>query len=236
MSDWESYWKNISKTGEDGQVFWDTVADQAASQDFARFQPFMDQSLPILDLGCGNGRQTRFLANHFPLAIGADISASAIQLAVNESTDVPNIEFRVFNAVNESEARSLHDEFGDINIYMRGVFHMIPWKDRQSFVASLSHLLGEKGVLFQIELSSESILRLRELPTDVFEQIPKVTKRVGFNLDERHRWYSSEDWIELEIGNEAEIRSIRLPNGSIDAMPGNYMILKPRTAIQEHTP
>src|SRR5688572_30905432 len=43
-----------------------------------------DLSVPIVDLGCGNGRQSRYLARYFDQVIGADVSPSAIELARQE--------------------------------------------------------------------------------------------------------------------------------------------------------
>ena len=159
MNDWETYWKEINKTGVNGQVFWDTDAEQASMEDL---------HLPIVDLGWGTGRQTRFLAQHFKKVVGVDVSPSAIQLAKSETLHEKNIEYRVFDGVDTESAKALHDEFGETNIYMRGVLHMIKRHDRPNFIHSLEILLGEKGVLYQIELDSKSILRLRELPNDIF--------------------------------------------------------------------
>jgi SAM-dependent methyltransferase len=230
MNDWETYWKSINKTGIDGEVFWDTDAEFASLEDFSRFQSYMNLDLPILDLGCGNGRQTRFLANHFKLAIGVDVSPSAIQLALSETEDNTNVVFRVLNAVDMDLAEALHDEFGDMNIYMRGVLHMIKREDRANFISSLLTLVGEKGTLYQIELASESILHLRALPQDVFAQIPKVARRVGFNFEEREKFYPDTDWKVLAQGDGVAIRSIPLADGKEDAMPANYLILRRRVS------
>jgi SAM-dependent methyltransferase len=212
----------------DGQVFWDTEAENASKEDFLRFQNYMDPKLPILDLGCGNGRQTRFLAQHFKIAIGADVSPSAIHLAVSETPQEKNVFYRVLDAVNTERASALHDEFGDMNIYMRGVLHMIKRRDRANFITSLEILLGERGVLYQIELASESILHLRALPEDVFAQIPKVARRVGFDAQEREMFYPESRWMILSEGDGVAIRSIPLADGKEDAMPANYLILKRR--------
>ena len=230
MSDWEAYWKDIHKTGINGQVFWDTDAEYASMEDLYRFRDYMDPNLPILDLGCGNGRQTRFLARHFIKAIGVDVSPSAIQLAISETLNEENVEYRVFDAVNTESARALHDEFGDMNIYMRGVLHMIKRRDRSNFITSLEILLGERGVLYQIELASESILHLRALPEDVFARIPKVARRVGFNSEERKMFYPDASWIVLEQGDGVAIRSIPLADGKEDAMPANYFIMRRRVS------
>ena len=45
----------------------------------------------VLDIGCGNGRQTRFLARHFQKVVGVDISAAAVELARRETTRETNV-------------------------------------------------------------------------------------------------------------------------------------------------
>jgi SAM-dependent methyltransferase len=189
----------------------------------------MDPDLPLLDLGCGNGRQSRFLARHFPLVIGADISASAIRLARTETPENANVVYRVFDALDTDAVEMLHAEYGDLNVYMRGVLHMIRWHERHRFIENIGCLLGLQGTLYQIELGSESILKLRRLPEGVFVQIPKVTRRVGFNLEDRSRFYPDDSWCVVAQGSDVALQSIPLPDGTVEGMPGNYLILRKRT-------
>src|ERR1700687_5764558 len=69
---WDNFWASVEKTGVGGQVLWDCVSDYAAQEDIQRFKPYINADLPLLDLGCGNGRQTRFLASQFRHVIGVD--------------------------------------------------------------------------------------------------------------------------------------------------------------------
>ena len=68
---WEKFWKTVNKTGQDAHVVWDARPDIAAAEDLPRFQSYMDRTVPILDLGCGNGRQSRYLSKYFDTVIGA---------------------------------------------------------------------------------------------------------------------------------------------------------------------
>ncbi len=229
MNDWESYWNNIRSSGADGQVFWDAVAERASLEDLRRFRDYMNPDLPILDLGCGNGRQSRFLAQHYKQVIGVDISPSAIELAKSETSGQTNIEYRVFDAVDTESARALHDEFGDMNIYMRGVLHNVKMRDRPNFIRSLEILLGAQGTLYQIELPSRAILYLRTLPKEIYAKIPKITRRIGFNLEELHRYYPEEKWIVLDQGDDGiAISTIPLANGKEGAVPANYLVIRRR--------
>jgi 2-polyprenyl-3-methyl-5-hydroxy-6-metoxy-1,4-benzoquinol methylase len=230
MNDWENYWKDIRQTGINGQVFWDTIAERASLEDLDRFKDHLDPGLPLLDLGCGNGRQTRFLAQHFKRVIGVDVSPSAIRLAKLETAEEYNIEYKVFDAVDTKSAQALHDEFGDLNIYMRGVLHMIKTRDRAKFIDSLEILLGERGVLYQIELPSKAILYLRTLPKEVFSRIPKITRRIGFNLEEREAYYPRDKWTIIDQGQQVTINTT-LANGESGSVPANYLVLKRKTPL-----
>lgn len=226
MNDWESYWHNIKQTGVGGEVFWDTATDSDAQEELQRFIHYMDTSLPLIDIGCGNGRWSRFFSHYFPQVIGVDISPSAVRLAQQETVHEKNVQYRVYDGTDNDNARALHDEFGDMNIYMRGVLHMIKWHDRPAFIHSLEILLGEGGTLYQIELPAESILYLRSLPQDLFQTIPKVTRRVGFNLEERQRFYPDDRWTVLAEGRDAIIHTIDVGDGRQEAMPAGYLVLR----------
>jgi len=226
MPDWESYWNNVYQNKADTPVFWDSDPELAAVSDLKRFKPFMDTSLPLLDLGCGNGKQTRMLSRHFRQVIGADVSSSAIQIAREESAAESNIRYLVFDAVDTVQAQELHQQAGDMNIYMRGVLHMIKMRDRPQFTSNLGLLMGEKGVLYQIELPTEAFYAIRTLPENVTASIPKLVHRVGFNLEERERYYPEPDWLVLAEGNDASMHTIySLESGPI-GLPANYLILR----------
>jgi len=228
MDSWEGYWNSIRKSGMKAQVFWDSVPERAAQEDLERFMNYFDPNLPLLDLGCGNGRQSRFLAAHFRKVVGADVSPSAIQLAISTTPAGSNIEYRVFDAVDEAAARVLHGEFGDMNIYMRGVLHMIKRRNRATFIENLGIILGTRGTLYQIELPAEAILYLRELPETLFAGIPKITRRIGFNLEERQVYYPDEKWIVLDQGQPVFIHTVPLSDGDTGAVPANYLIARRR--------
>lgn len=225
MDEWESYWSHISD-GTAGAVFWDDVSESDSAADLQRFIHHIDPDLPLLDLGCGHGRQTRFFAHHFRKVIGADISLSAVRIAEAESVDETNIEYRVFDGLDAESAYTLHQEFGDVNIYMRGVLHMIKWHDRRMFIDNLAILLGEKGTLYQIELPTKSILYMRSLPEELFSSLPKISRRVGFNNEDRRRFYPDDQWILVAEGSNVSLTTIPLAEGQKDMMPANYLILR----------
>jgi SAM-dependent methyltransferases related to tRNA (uracil-5-)-methyltransferase len=78
LTSWENYWSTLS--GTPGEIFWDADPAHAAQQDLGLFPRLCRPQLPLIDLGCGNGTQTRFLADHFSKVIGTEISPAAVRL------------------------------------------------------------------------------------------------------------------------------------------------------------
>ncbi|WAL98890.1 class I SAM-dependent methyltransferase [Streptomyces sp. Je 1-369] len=148
---WDGFWREAPD--EEGAVFWDAEPVLTAGLHLALFEPHMTAvGLPVVDLGCGNGTQTRFLADRFPRVLGVDLSAAALDHA-RRADPADQVDFRELDAVEKSEAEQLHAEIGDANIYMRGVLHQCDPADRQPLLDSIATLLGERGRAFVVEPS-----------------------------------------------------------------------------------
>ncbi|MFH8619601.1 methyltransferase domain-containing protein [Streptomyces sp. NPDC017979] len=165
---WEGFWSEV--TGDEpGEVIWDADPTLTAGLHLALYEPLVDApGLPLLDLGCGNGTQTRFLADRFPRVLGLDLSAAAIDLAraaVEAGGDRPSgeISFRRIDAVDKDAVAELHEELGDCNVYMRGVLHQADPKDRRPLVETLALLVGARGRAFVFELAEAAGARLAGL-------------------------------------------------------------------------
>ena len=62
---WEGFWREAPD--EPGGVFWDADPRSTAACHLALFEPHLvDAGLALVDLGCGNGTQTRYFAGPFP--------------------------------------------------------------------------------------------------------------------------------------------------------------------------
>jgi 2-polyprenyl-3-methyl-5-hydroxy-6-metoxy-1,4-benzoquinol methylase len=235
---WEKYWSSVDRTGVDGQVVWDSRPELAAAQDLEHFLGHMDRSLPIVDIGCGNGRQSRYLSKYFPKVIGVDVSAAAIELARRETTEETNVEFRVLNATKPDQAEAFHREFGDVNVYMRTVLHVIQKADRASFVKSLATLLGTKGTLYQIELASTALNYFRSLPDKGKMGLPSLIEKVvengpipvGFDVQERQVYYPDNLWDILEEKDHVTVSTIPI-GGQPGRVPANYTVMRPKAAL-----
>ncbi|MDC0707466.1 class I SAM-dependent methyltransferase [Stigmatella sp. ncwal1] len=155
--EWETYWKETARLAgqseTDSSSIWEVEAAQASAKDIARFQSFMRPELPLVDLGCGSGIQTRYLAQHFQRAIGVDVSQSAIELAA-QSNPHPGLQYRVLDVFDTQAVQAFQAEHGDVNIYMRTLLHLIRPEARARFAASIGMLLGRRGVLYLYELGA----------------------------------------------------------------------------------
>ncbi|MGD1223622.1 MULTISPECIES: methyltransferase domain-containing protein [Streptomyces] len=158
---WEGFWQEAPDGP--GAVFWDAEPAVTAGVHLALFEPHLGaRDLPVVDLGCGNGTQTRFLADRFPHVVGADLSAAALAHA-RQADPAGQAGYRQLDAAEKTEAQTLHAELGDANVYMRGVLHQAEPDDRQPLVDGLATLVGERGRVFLVELAEAAGAVLRGL-------------------------------------------------------------------------
>jgi SAM-dependent methyltransferase len=128
--------------------------------------PAFGQRLPVVDLRCGDGRQTRFLARHFHTVIGLDVFAAAIERAkaaahpanVKAAAHPASVTYRVVDARDPDAASALRDRIGDANVYIRGVLHARPPDARRLAVETLARLLGNVDVVHQRTVSRSTLL------------------------------------------------------------------------------
>ncbi|MFJ3336987.1 class I SAM-dependent methyltransferase [Streptomyces sp. NPDC086766] len=169
---WEGFWREAPE--ETGAVFWDAEPALTAALHLPLFHPHLtDPGLPLVDLGCGNGTQTRFLADRFPRVLGVDLSASAVDRA-RRSDPAGQAAYRVLDATDKREAETLHAELGDANVYMRGVLHQCEPDDRQPLVDALAALAGQRGRVFLVEPSEAARALLAGLARSPAGPPPKL--------------------------------------------------------------
>ncbi|MET7617500.1 class I SAM-dependent methyltransferase [Streptomyces sp. NPDC005408] len=169
---WEGFWSEA--TGEPGAVFWDAEPALTAGLHLALYEPHVDHpGLTLLDLGCGNGTQTLFLADRFPKVLGVDLSSAAIELARRQDKQGDAL-FRVIDAVDVDQVAQLHAELGDTNVYMRGVLHQCDPEDRQPLADTIATLVGERGRAFVVELAEAAGQKLMGLAQSPSGPPPKL--------------------------------------------------------------
>jgi SAM-dependent methyltransferase len=169
---WESFWRE-APDGQ-GAVIWDAEPALTVARHLALFEPHLtDPGLPLVDLGCGNGTQTRFLADRFPRVLGADLSAAALDRA-RGADPAGQATYRQLDAVDKSGTQALHAEVGDANVYMRGVLHQCEADDRQALVDGIATVVGNRGRAFLVELSQAAGGVLKALATGPGGPPPKL--------------------------------------------------------------
>jgi SAM-dependent methyltransferase len=228
---WESFWS--TSTGAPGEIFWDADPSHAAQQDLALFRSSMDPQLPLIDLGCGNGTQTRFLANHFARVIGTEISPAAVQIAQTKHA-APNASYRVLDVLCPDDAQALHEEIGDANVYMRAVLHQLSPADHATAIQSIERLLGRKGVLYLVELSSAAEPFFAQLiqqygpPPGLARVFQHQITPGMLNENDLEVLFPPDRFTLLRTG-KSRIHTVHtLPTGEVAKVPAFYAILRRR--------
>ncbi len=231
LTSWENFWSTT--TGAPGEIFWDADPAYAAQQDLALFKGHADPQLPLIDLGCGNGTQTRFLGNHFAKVIGTEIAPAAVQLA-ERTNDAGNVTYRVLDVLRPDDAGSLHEEIGDVNLYMRAVLHQLSPSDHATAVQSIERLLGKKGILYLVELSSAAEPFFAKLiaefgPPPGLARIFQHHVTPGMLHERNLQSLFPPDRFTLLGTGPSHIRTVHsLPTGEVVKVPAFYAIFRRR--------
>lgn len=228
---WEGFWS--TSTGAPGEIFWDADPAHAVQQDLALFQGYADPQLPLVDLGCGNGTQTRFLADHFVRVIGTEISPAAVQIAQTKNV-APNASYRILDVLSPADAQTLHEEIGDANVYMRAVLHQLSPADHAMAIQSIERLLGAKGILYLIELSSAAESFFAQLiqqygPPPGLARVFQHQITPGMLHENNLELLFPSDRFTLLGTGQSHIRTVHtLPTGEVAKVPAFYAILRRR--------
>ncbi|KJK49177.1 non-ribosomal peptide synthetase [Streptomyces sp. NRRL F-4428] len=233
---WERYWAGISRTGRGGDVIWDADSGEEFQWLLDQAQRHFRTDLPLIDLGCGNGRYSRELAPHYPSVIGVDVSASAIDHAKREAEGVANVDYLAIDMTDAEQAAVLGE--GPYNIFVRGVFHVLDTEARARLAAVADRLLGEAGTLIvhEPDYSSNSFGYLgfvggkRGRAEDLVGPLEAAGVRHShrFTRPELAEAFGAEGW-EIVEDEAIELHAID-PRSDSDALrlPGYYAVLRRR--------
>ncbi|MFF1867732.1 class I SAM-dependent methyltransferase [Streptomyces sp. CB03911] len=226
---WEGFW--AENTGEPGEPFWDADPSLTAAPHTALFAAHADRTLPIVDLGCGNGTQTRYLAGHFPRAVGVDLSASAVAHA-RRADHGAVAEFEQLDLTDLVGVRRLGDRLGEANVYLRAVLHQSDPADRAPVAASVALLLGRRGRGFVVEPTAAAKTVIQQAaerpggPSDKLRQVRKHQLRPAEvapgELPELLRGAGLEI---LDQGGTDLAMSERHPDGTRVALPAQWFVV-----------
>ncbi|MCM1975555.1 MULTISPECIES: class I SAM-dependent methyltransferase [Streptomyces] len=227
---WEGFWREAPE--EEGEVFWDAEPAVTVAPHLALFEPHVTvPTLPLVDLGCGNGTQTRFLAGRFPHVVGADLSVAAIEHA-RRSDPAGLATYRVLDAGDKDEAQTLHAELGDCNVYMRGVLHQAEPEARQALVDGIAVLLGAQGRAFLVELAEAAkpvLMGLAQSPSGPPPKLAPVFRHgiaPGEVADDAVLEYVRAAGLSvLASGEQTLTTTEHKPDGSRIELPSRWLVL-----------
>lgn len=235
---WNHYWASVRSTGVGGDVLWDTGDLDEVPAYLPLMQAQMDMSLSIVDVGCGNGRFTRRLAPYFSGTIGVDLSPNAIDLARRESETAPILEFRALDASRPGSTTPLAEQYAPVNVFVRGVFHILSPEARVEMARNLLPLVGTRGRVFLSETNYrgsplgylESLgASLRRVPEPLERAIRDLPRPGHFGETERAATFPAADW-ELLADGPTVIETIPMRTATEpERIPGYFAILAPRS-------
>ncbi|HET8888984.1 MAG TPA: class I SAM-dependent methyltransferase [Candidatus Angelobacter sp.] len=183
----------------------------------------IDGKAPALDFGCGVGRLTRALAEHFAECWGVDISPTMITLAKEFNRDLPQCRF----LLNERDKlQSLQDNYFGF-IYTSIVLQHMAERYIRGYIAELVRVLRPGGVLvFQLPDSLRgSVLARIRTRVALRARLLAVLRKQGPPVMEMH-CIREPAVRQLVWASGARVVEVRLTNSSEPSFGGNLQYLK----------
>ncbi|TDC78632.1 class I SAM-dependent methyltransferase [Streptomyces hainanensis] len=144
---WDGFWADAPT--ERDSVFWDAPPEQVVERQLPLFERHLTAGPPLVDAGCGNGTQTRWLAaRHRGPVVGVDLSPTAVELARGAGGDA---EYEVLDLADGPAVATFRAGRGDCHVYLRGVLHQAAHDDRARIADGVTALLGHGGRAFVVE-------------------------------------------------------------------------------------
>ncbi|WP_423185129.1 class I SAM-dependent methyltransferase [Arthrobacter sp. NyZ413] len=231
---WEGYWQGIRTTGRSGEVLWDADSMAERAQYSDTLAAHFDPDLPVVDVGCGNGSNTRWLAGLFPRALGIDVSTGAIERASKEAEGIHNAGFMVLDASRAGAGELLLERLGPANVFVRGVFHVLKPDKQAAMAANLRTIIGNRGrvLLAETNFRGNSLAYLTELgatpqrmPAQLQRALANLPRPGHFGARERHNAFPASDWKVIADG-PVNIEVVPMnPGGLPQWVPGYYALL-----------
>lgn len=242
LTAWDQYWGNVRSTGATGDVLWDS----GSAHELNGYLPTLkqlDPTLPIVDVGCGNGSFTRLLAQHFPHALGLDYSANAVARARQEAAGITTASFAVCDMTAPDAARTVATALaaagwaGDANVFIRGVLHVLDRNGQSALAGNLLPVVGNRGGVFLAETNfpgtpvdyvSHLGATRNSIPAPLEGAIRGLPMPGRFGAAQRAKAFPTADWNLVEEGSASiETRPLSNPS-SPDLIPGYYALLRAR--------
>jgi SAM-dependent methyltransferase len=178
--------KNLETYEVDTPDFWNKIYKEktpawgyAPARLLTTFAQYFPDKGSILDIGCGSGRNSLFLANLGFKVTGVDIS----QDAINEARSYNN---KNCSFICASLIEMWPNESFDVIIDF-GLFHFIPPEYRDKYISNIKNSLNENGVYI-----NQSGRLVKESPMGTEQYTPPQ-----FELSEMQKWFTNFDIVEL---------------------------------------
>lgn len=231
---WEGYWRGIDATGRSGDVLWDsgsrTERDAYAAAVVAHFDP----TLPVVDVGCGNGTHSRWLAALFPSVLGIDVSSGAVERANSEAEGLANVNFMELDATKAGAGQQILERTGPANIFVRGVLHILKPDKQASLAANLRTAIGDRGRVYLAETNFQgnSLAYLQELgatrgniPRPLRRALENLPRPGHFGAAELRAAFPAAEWRMVADGPIAINVVPMNPAGLSQQVPGYFAVL-----------
>ncbi len=151
---WESAAEDLVRNGRKA-----TAPDQ-------NLQALIEQALArhiqprdrVLDIGCGDGTSSRYLAAHCAEVIGVDYVPGFIDLAQKNNSHA-NLTFTTGNVLDLSDIK---DRFGvfDVVTSIRCLINLSTWEDQQRAIKQIASMLKPGGIYLASEGWSDGLANL----------------------------------------------------------------------------
>ncbi len=238
---WDWFWSSITTTGDGGDVLWDSDDTGEALRYRALLETHADPRLPVVDIGCGNGRFSRMLAGTFPRVVGVDVSAAAIARARFETGPTAGVSYLALDVTEAGAGERLRAELGgDANVFVRGVLHVLPAPARRAVASTVAALAGARGAVLIAETDYRgSRLGYLELLGAGPRGLPPALARIvrsglpaptPFGAAELEDCFPPDRWERRAVDAAATIVTVPSRSGrSRQVLPGFVAVLAPRS-------
>lgn len=193
------YEKRYAKVYEEGGTSWEAPTPNKSLMRLLTNKPNLLTNKKIIDLGCGEGRDTIFLTRQGFDVTGVDISLTALKKARKLALQA-HLQPQ-FLAMNVLYLNGLSDETFDIAFNM-GCLHMITNpEERRSHIQNVNRILKKDGLFIIDHCEANWGKGFYSLPPEIYRPADLV---VGKTIPRRVRTKYGETHIPLEVIPYAE--------------------------------
>ena len=231
QKNWDKFYRRTYRLSGK-KALWDVPPEASESQDFELFKKHLKSELSIIDIGCGIGSQSFFLAKHFKSVLGVDVAKEAIKIAKNNLV-TPNVQFEVVDLTQPFSDFNTVEINLPCNIYMRGVLHQIKEEHLSNFQDNLLKVMDGSGRMYLVEVADSIHTYVDKLSTG-FSQLPIQLRQTfishlppkGLSLNNLNDFFPTSQFKILKSGNTGLNTNIQLSDMKPIIIPAVYAVLE----------